>query len=278
MGTGVGSMPRRKQPLKRRTFIKFYVSATLVLAALALGQFSRYVNTTVKPTLHQLAEYEARAATVQAMQSAVSAQLQTMPTLCEALYIQRGELVQLDTARANAAEVQLTAAVQQSLAALPKTDYLIPFGSLTNNSLLSGLGPGWEFTLQPQGYVQGAVRETAESLSINTTRCTAVLELTGKGGRALTVQASSLGGGRIMVNKLDGIEVNFTGESNTLVVRNQDDEYFEPAARERGEYERPPPQARRRRAHGHRDRPAHQAQAGGVHLRAARYSGRDILR
>ena len=45
-------------------------------------------------------------------------------------------------------------------------------------SLLSGLGPGWEFTLQPQGYVQGAVRETAESLSINTTRCTAVLELT----------------------------------------------------------------------------------------------------
>ena len=81
MGTGVGPMPRRKQPLKRRTFIKFYVSATLVLAALALGQFSRYVNTTVKPTLHQLAEYEARAATVRAMQSAVSAQLQTMPTM-----------------------------------------------------------------------------------------------------------------------------------------------------------------------------------------------------
>ena len=50
-----------------------------------------------------------------------------------------------------------------------------------------------------------------------------MLELTGKGGRTLTVQASSLGGGRIMVNKLDGIEVNFTGESNTLVVRNQDE-------------------------------------------------------
>ena len=37
---------------------------------------------------------------------------------------------------------------------------------------------------------------------------TAVLELTGKGGRALTVQASSLGGGRIMVNKLDVIETD----------------------------------------------------------------------
>ncbi len=178
MGTGVRPMPRRKQPIKRRTFIKFYVMAALVLAVLALWQFSRYVNTTVKPTLHQLAEYEARAATVQAMQNAVSAQLQTAPTLCEALYTQQGELVRLDTARANAAKVQLTAAVQQSLAALPETDYLIPFGSLTNNSLLSGLGPGWEFTLQPQGYVQGTIRESAESLSINTTRCTAVLELT----------------------------------------------------------------------------------------------------
>ena len=51
---------------------------------------------------------------------------------------------------------------------------------------------------------------------------TAVLELTGKGGRALTVQASSLGGGRIMVNKLDGINVNFNGDSPTLIVHNLD--------------------------------------------------------
>ena len=52
---------------------------------------------------------------------------------------------------------------------------------------------------------------------------TALLELTGANGREMTVQASSLGGGRIMVNRLDGIEVNFTGESNTLVVRNHDE-------------------------------------------------------
>ncbi len=31
--------------------------------------------------------------------------------------------------------------------------------------------------LQPQGYVQGEIRETAESLSINTTRYSAVLHL-----------------------------------------------------------------------------------------------------
>ena len=52
---------------------------------------------------------------------------------------------------------------------------------------------------------------------------TALLELRGSGGKELTLQASSLGGGRIMVNRLDGIEVNFTGMYNTLVVRNQDE-------------------------------------------------------
>ena len=52
---------------------------------------------------------------------------------------------------------------------------------------------------------------------------TAVLELRGASGKALSMQASSLGGGRIMVNKLDGIDVNFTGMYNTLVVRNQDE-------------------------------------------------------
>ena len=52
---------------------------------------------------------------------------------------------------------------------------------------------------------------------------TAILQLSTAGGRELEVQASSLGGGRIMVNKLDGIEVNFTGECNTLVVRNHDE-------------------------------------------------------
>ena len=51
---------------------------------------------------------------------------------------------------------------------------------------------------------------------------TAVMKVTGSDGRVLEVQASSLGGGRIMVNKLDGIEVNFTGESPTLIVHNVD--------------------------------------------------------
>ncbi len=52
---------------------------------------------------------------------------------------------------------------------------------------------------------------------------TALLELTGKSGKKLTLQASSIGGGAIVVNKIDGINVSFTGEFNTLIVRNQDE-------------------------------------------------------
>lgn len=51
---------------------------------------------------------------------------------------------------------------------------------------------------------------------------TAELVLTAEDGRSVTVQASSIGGGRICVNKLDGVSVNFSGESNTLVVYNED--------------------------------------------------------
>ena len=51
---------------------------------------------------------------------------------------------------------------------------------------------------------------------------TAILQLSTAGGRELEVQASSLGGGHIMVNKLDGINVNFNGDSPTLIVHNLD--------------------------------------------------------
>ena len=52
---------------------------------------------------------------------------------------------------------------------------------------------------------------------------TALLELTGKNGKKKSLQASSVGGGAIVVNKIDGISVSFTGEFNTLIVRNQDE-------------------------------------------------------
>lgn len=51
---------------------------------------------------------------------------------------------------------------------------------------------------------------------------TARLQLTGRNGRTLDVVAESIGGGRIRIVSLDGIETNFSGEHNTLIVHNQD--------------------------------------------------------
>ena len=51
---------------------------------------------------------------------------------------------------------------------------------------------------------------------------TAVLRMTHPDGRVLEVCASSLGGGRIRVNSIDGMEATFSGEFPTLIIRNED--------------------------------------------------------
>ena len=51
---------------------------------------------------------------------------------------------------------------------------------------------------------------------------TAVLEVEGKTGLSIKIQASSLGGGRIMIDKLDDTEVHCTGSCPTLIIHNQD--------------------------------------------------------
>ena len=48
------------------------------------------------------------------------------------------------------------------------------------------------------------------------------LNVKGRGGRELNVIASSPGGGRILIVRLDGIETNFAGNCPTLVVHNLD--------------------------------------------------------
>ena len=41
-------------------------------------------------------------------------------------------------------------------------------------------------------------------------------------GNTLEVNASSLGGGRVRVNAIDGLEASFSGEHHTLIIRNED--------------------------------------------------------
>ncbi|MGN1166489.1 MAG: L-serine ammonia-lyase, iron-sulfur-dependent subunit beta [Lachnospiraceae bacterium] len=52
---------------------------------------------------------------------------------------------------------------------------------------------------------------------------TAQIYMEAEGVPPMWIQAHSIGGGRIKVCKLDGIDVNFSGESNTLIIRNVDE-------------------------------------------------------
>lgn len=71
-------------------------------------------------------------------------------------------------------------------------------------------------------------RKAGMEVSIQTTELrdahpnTAVLNLTNAQGRTLSVSASSLGGGRIRINSIDGLEAAFSGDLPTLIIRNED--------------------------------------------------------
>lgn len=68
---------------------------------------------------------------------------------------------------------------------------------------------GMEFTMESKDL--GAVHP-------NTVR----MILTGENGQTMTIQAYSIGGGRIRVSRLDDMAVDFSAELNTLIIHNID--------------------------------------------------------
>lgn len=51
---------------------------------------------------------------------------------------------------------------------------------------------------------------------------TVLLELTAPDGRTLEVRGASLGGGRVRIEAIDGLECTFSGDLPTLIIRNED--------------------------------------------------------
>ena len=124
---------------------------------------------------------------------------------------------------------------RQLLGRKPKTARIYLHGSFaatghghgTDCALVAGLlGMSEDDPRIPESYE--AVKEQGLSFTMENKEIrgahpnTAELFLTAEDGTQICVQASSIGGGRILVNKIDGIEVNFSGEHDTLIVYNQD--------------------------------------------------------
>lgn len=51
---------------------------------------------------------------------------------------------------------------------------------------------------------------------------TALITLTSDQGRTISVQGASVGGGNIVINKINGMDVYFTGQNTTLIVMHKD--------------------------------------------------------
>ncbi|MGN0983715.1 MAG: sporulation protein YunB [Gemmiger sp.] len=201
-------MRKRGTGCKKRSRLKRWAVLAVVGLCTAGLAFSWYVNTEIKPTLHALAEYQARAATVAAMNDAISEALSQRQNLCSGLYQKVGDTLALDTATANLARTHLVAAVEQAMQALPESSWIIPFGTLTNNTLLSGLGPGWQVGLRPQGFVEGTIEERAEPLPVNSLRCTVELVLKVTVNMILDGRTSIL----VVTNRVPLASVVVTGE------------------------------------------------------------------
>ncbi len=100
-------------------------------------------------------------------------------------------------------------------------------GHGTDRALVAGLlGMKPDDERIPQSFEIAEKEKLEVSVSAVTLRNvhpnTAVLRVKGVSGRELEVVASSLGGGRIKICRLDGIETNFSGDCPTLVVHNMD--------------------------------------------------------
>ena len=96
---------------------------------------------------------------------------------------------------------------------------------------------------------------------------TVLLKVEDEAGKRLEVTASSLGGGRVQVCAIDGLEARFTGELPTLIIRNQDGggghRGAVPPEREHRHHAALPQHPGRPGGDGHRERPAHLGGRGG---------------
>lgn len=167
---------------RKHPFFRPLLALTLAFSALTAG-YVAIVQIAVTPRLEELAEYQCRAVVTQAMNQAVSAEMQQNPQYYRNLYkmTQNGTepaSIVVDAAALNQARLRLIESVQNALQTLPESELRIPIGSLVGVTVLGGLGPGWELRLLPQAYVEGVVHEQTTSVSINRTRYTAELELT----------------------------------------------------------------------------------------------------
>lgn len=173
---------RRATPLLPRLKVRLR-GILVVLIVVVLWHAGRAIDAKIQPALQELAEYESRAVTAEAMNTAISREMQEHPERYENLYsiswTQEGTFaaVESDSVALNRARMYLIEAVTQALQEIPEKELRIPWGSLLDSALLNDRGPGWRLYIQPRGYVEGEIRESVREVEINRVEYCIDLEL-----------------------------------------------------------------------------------------------------
>lgn len=101
-------------------------------------------------------------------------------------------------------------------------------GHGTDRALLAGImGCSTDDTRIPRAYEMAEEQNITWHFTCNETETeihpnTVDIHLTGISGKDISLRGESIGGGKIRIVQINGIEVDFSGENNTLIVVHQD--------------------------------------------------------
>jgi len=134
-----------------------------------------FFESSLKPTIQEIAEAKARWAATEAIHQAIKREFLRSSVSRDLIIVQKDSqgrivLVQPDIVRVNLLASEATLAIQESLKELTHDDFSIPLGQVLGSNLLANYGPGIKVSISPIGTVKTKIFGRFEEVGINQTR------------------------------------------------------------------------------------------------------------
>ncbi|KUK31326.1 MAG: Sporulation protein YunB [Thermoanaerobacterales bacterium 50_218] len=147
----------------------------LAFAASLLFLIFFFFESSLKPTIQEIAEAKARWAATEAVHQAVKQEFLRSSGSSDLIIVQKDlqgriVLIQPDIVRVNVLASEATLAIQDSLKKLADDDFSIPLGQVLGSKLLANYGPRIKVSIYPVGTVKTKIFGRFEEAGINQTR------------------------------------------------------------------------------------------------------------
>ena len=178
MDVRVMASKRIRSPREKRRFLLRLFWILLLLVAVFL-----FLDWKMRPIIKKSAMYQAKNAATQAINDAVSAELEelgvTYSSFVTLVKNTQGDIaaIQTDTVTASQINAALLDAVMDRLSDPEYQEIRLPVGTLFGGAFLSGHGPQISFRVIPEGYVESELKSNFQTAGINQTLHQIVLEI-----------------------------------------------------------------------------------------------------